>query len=391
MDHHFREIIRQKEADIISWRRWLHQNPELSFEEHQTTKFIIDRLQAFGGFKISRPTATGVIATIDTQKPGRTIALRADIDALPIQETNSLEYKSTNDGVMHACGHDGHTAILLGTAYALSQMVDELTGKIILIFQHAEETPPGGAIELYDAGVMEGVQEVYGLHLSSAYPTGVFGIRSGVLTAATDEFKIEIMGKGGHSSMPEQCVDPIVIGGALISAIQSIVSRSISASERAVVSICTASAGTAYNIIPNTMSLGGSVRTFSVNVRNTIRERLSELSKNIAKAHGGEVAFEYLLGYDCVVNDDELAVIAEETVRDLFGDKAVMHIDMVYPGEDFSALHKDCKGMFVEVGTADPAIGTDKPHHNPLYMMDESMLIPAVEYFTSIALKRVKE
>ncbi len=389
MDQSVRKLIRSIEADVIAWRRWLHQHPEISFEEFETTAFILERLKAFGGFEISRPAKTGVVAALDTKKPGRTIALRADIDALPIREDNALPYKSMRDGVMHACGHDGHTAILLGTACTLSKISEDLAGRILLIFQHAEEQPPGGAIELYKAGVMEGVDEIYGLHLSSAYPSGVFGIRPGVLTAATDEFRVEITGKGGHSSMPEKCIDPVVIGASLISSIQSIVSRSISASERAVISVCTLRAGSAYNIIPDTLHLSGSVRTFSPNVRETIRKRLSDLASHTAEAYGGRASLEYFYGYDSVVNDPALAEAAEAAVIDLFGRDAVMPIDMIYPGEDFSYLQKDCKGIFVEAGTADPLIGTDRPHHNPLYRMDESVLIACVEYLVGMVLSRM--
>lgn len=391
MDVELRNTIKSMEGEVVGWRRHLHQNPELSFEENETSEFIVNILKSLGGFEIMRPVGTGIVATIDTGKPGRTVALRAEIDALPIQEENTLDFKSKKSGVMHACAHDGHTAILLGVAKMLSKLRDELEGKIILIFQHAEETPPGGAIELYEAGVMAGVDEIYGLHFSSVYPTGVFGIKSGVLTAATDEFRIKIIGRGGHSSLPEQCIDPIVIGGSIISAIQSIISRTISPSERAVVSICQVRAGTAYNIIPDTMELGGSVRTFSTKVRQQIQHSLGNLSSDIAQAYGGNVEYEYLLGYDCVDNDPQLAKIAEDIVVELFGQNAVLHIDMVYPGEDFSALHRDCKGMFVEVGTADPEKGTDKPHHNAHYMMDEDMLIPSIEYFLAIVLSRMSK
>lgn len=385
-----RDDIQAMEENVISWRRHFHKYPELSFKEYKTAAYIRELLEELPAFVVTHPTETSTVATLDSGKAGRTIAIRMDIDALPIQENNELDFRSVNDGIMHACGHDGHTAILLGVAHVLSKHSDQLFGKIKLIFQHAEEQPPGGAVEIYDAGVMEGVDELYGLHLSSAFDSGIFGIREGVLTSATDEFRINIVGSGGHSAFPQLCIDPIVIGGEIITAIQTIISRRIAPSEEAVVSICKVNSGTAYNIIPNTMQIIGSVRTFSEDARETIEEVLEELSKGIAGAHDGTVEFEYLYGYDCVINDAELAQAAEKAVVDLFGEEAILHIDKLYPGEDFSALQKDCQAVFIEVGTADIAKGTHFPHHSPHYMMDEKMLIPSVEWLVQMIWSRMK-
>ncbi len=391
MNEQIRNKIQSLEESVIRWRRHLHQNPELSFVEYKTTQYIDQQLADLPGFVVSHPTPTSTVATLDTGRDGRTIAIRADIDALPIQEENDLTFKSIHDGVMHACGHDGHTAILMGVAHAISAVASELVGKIVLIFQHAEEQPPGGAIELYDAGIMDGVDEIYALHLSSAFPTGTFGIRAGVLTSATDEFRIVVKGKGGHSAFPELCVDPVVIGAELIMAIQTIVSRRIAAFDEAVISTCIVNAGTAYNIIPDDMQVIGSVRTFSEATRETIKARLRQIAKGVVDAHGAEMTYEYLYGYDSVINDSALAQTAAEAVTKLYGQDAVLPIEKVFPGEDFSALHKDCPGIFVELGTSDEKKGTNFPHHNARYIMDEDMLIPGVEFFVQMIMMRMNE
>lgn len=390
MHQNLRQKIRGMQDEVIVWRRQIHKYPELSFKEYRTTEYIKGALAGLPGIRVSHPTETSTIVDLDTERPGRSIAIRADIDALPIQEENDLDFRSVNDGVMHACGHDGHTAVLLGAAHVLANNPDYFDGKIKLIFQHAEEQPPGGAIELYEAGVMEGVDELYGFHLSSAFPTGVFGIRSGVLTAATDEFRIKVIGRGGHSAFPQLCVDPVVIGAQVITAIQTIVSRKLAASDEAVISTCMVSAGTAYNIIPDTINLIGSIRSFSEEVRETIRKELDQISSGIAAANGARTEYEYLYGYSSVVNAPELAAVSEEVVSSLFGPQAVMKIDKVYPGEDFSALHKNCSAMFVEVGTRDETKGTHYPHHNAGYIMDEDMLIPSLEYLIGMILRRMK-
>ncbi len=390
MNQELRQKIQGMEEEVITWRRQLHKYPELSFKEYRTTGYIKEALAGLSGIQVSHPTETSTIVDLDTGRPGRNIAIRADIDALPIQEENDLDFRSVHDGVMHACGHDGHTAALLGVAHILANNTEYFDGKIKLIFQHAEEQPPGGAIELYEAGVMEGVDELYGFHLSSAFPTGVFGIRAGVLTAATDEFRIKVIGQGGHSAFPQLCVDPVVIGAQVITAIQTIVSRKLAASDEAVISTCMVNAGTAYNIIPDSIDLTGSIRSFSEEVREKIRGELDRISSGIAAANGGRTEYEYLYGYSSVVNAPELAAVSEEVVSSLFGPQAVMQIDKVYPGEDFSALHKDCIAMFVEVGTGDEAKGTHYPHHNASYIMDEDMLIPSVEYLIGMILSRMK-
>ncbi len=383
--------IEKMNNEIVSWRRHFHQHGELSFQEFATSDFIEKQLESFGGLDISRPTKTGVIAKIIGEKPGRTIALRADIDALPMTELNDLPYASEIEGVMHSCGHDGHTAILLGIAKLFSEQKDQMSGTLVCIFQHAEELPPGGAVEMVKAGVMEGIDEIYGLHLSSSFPTGTFGIRSGFLTAATDRFDIEVIGQGGHSAMPETCVDPIVIGAQIISNLQTIVSRRIKGIEPAVLSVCQVEAGHAYNIIPNTMNITGSVRTFSQETRNNMAGMIKEISQGNASSYGADCKVSYELGYSSVVNDEELTENVEAVVEAWFGKESILAIDPVMPGEDFSAFTEatDCPGCFVEIGTANEVLGTTRPHHNPNYLMDEEGLYYGTSLFAGIVFDRL--
>lgn len=384
------EQVRAVEKEMIGWRRHIHQNPELSFNEVETSKFIEKTLQSFGGnIEITRPTPTSVMAVVRGAKPGRIIGLRADIDALPLREENDLPYASKNHGVMHACGHDGHAAVLLATVKLISRMTDQLAGEVRFFFQHAEELPPGGAIEMVKAGVMEGVEEVYGLHVSTNYDTCTFGLRSGALTSATDRFEITVVGKGGHSAFPETCVDPIVIGAQIITALQNIVSRQIPAIEPAVLSVCMVNSGQAYNIIPGTMQITGSTRTFSRETREDIAGRIEQIVQGVTASYGAKYKYEFIKGYSSVINDDELTKNVERILTDQFGEKRVARIDPLMPGEDFSAFSDICPGCFIELGTKNPEKRCDSPHHNCNYQMDEDALAYGVEYFVRLIQDRL--
>lgn len=384
------EEVLNIEEDLINWRRHLHQNAELSFKEFNTSKFIKEKLMSFGNIEVSSPTETSVLGVLKGWKPGKTIAIRADIDALPIQENNDLPFASTNEGVMHACGHDGHAAILLATAKILSGKCEHLAGEVRFIFQHAEETPPGGAVEMMQAGVMKGVDEVYGLHLSSAYETCKFGLKVGPLTSATDRFDIVIKGKGGHSAYPDTTIDPIVIGGEVITAMQTIVARQASALENVVVAICQVSAGSAYNIVPDEFNITGSTRTFSKTIREELPIKMERLVKGITSAYGADYDFKFSLGYSSVINDEALLINVDKVISDTFGKEQVLYIDPVMPGEDFSAFQANCPGVFVDLGTRDESKGYDKSHHNSGYLMDERALIYGVELFVRLTEDRLR-
>lgn len=378
--------VEQMRSQIVEWRRHFHQNAELSFEEYKTSDFIEEKLRSFGGIEIERPTKTGVIGKIYGKGKGPTVAVRADIDALPMTEVNDIPFVSVNKQAMHSCGHDGHTAMLLGIAKMFSERKEKMNGNLICIFQHAEELPPGGAIELVKAGVMEGVDEIYGLHLSSNYPTGKFGFVNGPLTSATDAFKIIVKGKGGHSSMPEQCVDPIVCAAQIVMGLQNIKSRRISAYETAVLSVCKIHGGDAYNIIPETVEIEGSVRTFSKELRDDMPKMMEQIAGGIASSMGASAEVVYERGYSSVVNDDKLTDNARKVVAEWFGNDSIMEIQPVMPGEDFSAFTEatGCPGCFVEIGTRNHDKGTDMPHHNPKYLMDEDGLYYGTGYLAAV-------
>ncbi len=381
--------VQELEPRIIAWRRHLHADPELSFQEVRTTAFLAEELKKIPGLELSFPTKTGVVATLKGARPGPIIALRADIDALPITEETGLPFASGTPGVMHACGHDGHAAMQLAAAALLAPMKEQLCGEVRFLFQHAEELPPGGAAEMAAAGVMEGVSEVYGLHLSSSFPTGTFGVRAGALTSATDRFDIKIIGKGGHSAFPETCIDPIVTAAQVISALQTVVSRKIRAVEPAVVSVCMIQAGQAYNIIPGDVSLTGSTRTFDKDTRRSLPLVLEQLVRGICDANGAAYEFRFTPGYASVFNDKALTQAGRQVIQDTFGDGAVLEIDPLMPGEDFSALLDFCPGFFVELGARNEEAGCTVPHHNSRYLMDEKALAYGTEYLFRLVCSRL--
>ena len=375
------------EAQAIAWRRHLHAHPELSFQEHETSAFLFELLGGVDGLELERPTETSLVATLRTGRPGRTLALRADIDALPIQEETGLEFASKNQGVMHACGHDGHTAMLLATLNALHERRDELTGEIRFIFQHAEELGPGGACELVAAGVMEGVDLVVGAHLFSLDPLGKVGVLPGPHTAASDVFGIEIRGKGGHGAAPHKSIDPVTAAAQVISGLQHVVSRVVDPIERAVVSVTMIRGGTADNIIPESVQMRGTVRTFSPEVRTAVRETMERFAQGIAEAHGCTSSFEYEEGYDSCVNDDAAAALVEAAVREELGDEAFFVPPPIMGGEDFSAYLNVTPGAFFIVGAG----GEDHyPHHHPRFDWDENAMRNGIAVFVRLALDYLK-
>ncbi len=372
---------------MIGWRRHLHQNPELSFHEEETSRFVYETLETFGGLELSRPTPTSVVARLVGEKPGRTVALRADMDALPIAEENDFEFVSKNEGVMHACGHDGHTAMLLGAAKILSGMREEVEGEVRFIFQHAEELYPGGAQELVDAGVMEGVDAIFGIHLWSQLEIGKIGLVYGPMLASPDTFRITVEGRGGHAAMPHQTADSIVIGAQVVTNLQHIVSRNTDPLDNVVVSVTRFVGGTTHNVIPGSVELEGTVRSLDEEVRKKVPETMERIIKGVTQAHGASYSLEYQRGYQPVVNDEEVTRVVEETAREVFGEGALELMRPIMGGEDFSAYQQVKPGTFLFIGAGNEEKGITAPHHHPRFTVDEDALEDGVKMHVNTAFR----
>ena len=366
--------------DAVAWRRYLHANPELSFREHDTARFIRETLASFGGLEIESPTATSVVARLACGRPGPTLALRADIDALPIQEESGVEFASRTSGVMHACGHDGHTAMLLAVARLLVASQAELSGEVRFVFQHAEEVPPGGAAELVAAGALDGVDAIVGSHLDSTLALGKVAALDGVCTAAADTFSVRVHGRGGHAAFPQETVDPIAVSAQAITNMQHIVARNTSPLDSIVVSVTRIAAGSADNVIPETTEFGGTVRSYREEARARTREAMARVLNGVTAAHGATYELDYVDGYAPVVNDPLLAAV----VREAAGAERVVEVEPVMAGEDFSAYLRVAPGCFFFVGAGDEHAF---PHHHPRFTIDERALTVGIETFTRFALR----
>lgn len=375
MTNIFKTEINEVMNKVIEWRRHLHMNPELSFEEKETSQFVFDTLTTIDHLEVTRPTETSVVAVLKGGKSeGKILGLRADMDALPITEETDLEFASKNDGVMHACGHDAHTAMLLGAAKVLSKKMDDLEGDIKFIFQHAEEMLPGGAQEMVKAGVADDLDYVVGLHVMSPLEVGKIGIVYGHMTSNTDEFNLRIVGKGGHSSQPENSIDPIVVSSQVINNLQHIVSRNISPSEQLVVSVTEINAGTAKNIIPEYVDIGASIRSYSSDVREQAVEKIEQIIKGVTEAHGASYEFNYTYGYASVINDEKLTKLVENVIVEEFDDQTIVYSGPIMGGEDFSAFSEKAPGCFIAVGAKNDEKNFNFPHHHPKFGIDEQSL-----------------
>ncbi len=369
------------QPDLVAWRRRLHQNPELSFQEHETTAFIEARLHDFGALEITRPTPTGVVARLIGARPGPVVAIRADIDALPIQEENSFAFRSQRPGVMHACGHDGHTTMLLGAAKVLTGYQTRLSGEVRFIFQHAEEQLPGGAEALVQAGVMDQVDRVIGAHMEPGLPVGTFAMRAGPVTASPDTFRIVITGLGGHAADPHRSVDPVAIGVQVVANLQMIVARNTDPQEALVVSVTKFMAGSADNIIPGSVELGGTVRSFNPELRQKVPVLMERIVRGVTEAHGASYEFTYVQGYRSVINDQAVTDLVRRALTQTFGPEAVVEGVPLMAGEDFSAYQTKAPGCFYQVGSGNVAEGITYPLHHPRFTLDEGALSVGVMAF----------
>lgn len=383
--------VEQVKQQVIEWRRYLHQHPELSFHEEKTAQFIYDTLSTFDNLELSRPTKNSVMARLIGSQPGKVLAMRADIDALAITEENTFDFISTNPGVMHACGHDGHTSMLLGTAKILSGMKDKIKGEVRFFFQHAEEIYPGGAEEMVQAGVMDGVDLVIGTHLWSTMEYGTIGICPGPMMAAPDTFWINVFGKGGHAALPHQTIDSIAIASQVVTNLQHIVSRTTDPLDNLVLSVTKFVGGTTHNVIPGAVEICGTVRSFDKELRETVPKLMERVIKGITEAHGATYEFTYEFGYRPVINDAEVTQLMEEVVVEALGAEWVDHMRPTMGGEDFSAYQQKAPGCFFYVGAGNKEKGITYPHHHPRFTIDEDALAVGVKMFVHAARKIVME
>jgi amidohydrolase len=372
--------------DMTAWRRHLHMHPELSFREERTSAWIAERLREIGCDEVRTGVGGhGVVAVIRGAKSGPVVALRADIDALPIQDEKEVPYRSTVPGVMHACGHDAHTAALLGVAAHCAAERDGLIGERRLLFQPAEEVTPGGAIGMIEDGALDGVSAIYGVHLWTPLPYGAIASGPGPVMATEDEFFAEIRGRGGHGGMPHEAIDAIAAGAAFVQAAQTIVSRMVDPLDAAVVSIGSIQAGSAPNIIAEVCRLSGTVRTFEPAVRALVQERLRAVADAVGRQFGAECAIEWRDGYPPVVNDEREAERFFEVARGLFGDGAVRRIRPLMAGEDFAYYLKRVPGCFMFVGAGNAECGAVWPHHHPRFDIDERAMLTAARLLAAMA------
>lgn len=362
-------------------RRHLHRHPELSNEEYETTKYIASQLTQAGIKILDYGLATGVIAEIGSGRSGPVIALRADIDALPVQEETGAEYASLFPGKMHACGHDFHTAALLGAAYLLKQQEDRLPGTVRLLFQPAEEKAQG-AQRVIASGALQEVRAVIGLHNKPDLPVGTIGITGGPLMAAADGFAATVKGSGSHAAVPEAAIDPIVAAAHIVTALQSVVSRNVSPLHSAVVSVTQLHSGNSWNVIPEKAVLEGTIRTFDEAVRRDVLERFEQVASGVAAALGATAKVRWIEGPPPVINDEALAALGIEAAEAL-GYQAVKPVPSP-AGEDFAFYQREVPGLFVFVGTS----GSREWHH-PAFNLDEQALPVAARFLADIAVRSI--
>jgi amidohydrolase len=378
-----RSAISALVPDARAWRREIHQNPELMYDVEGTAAFVAERLRAFGCDEVKTAIGrTGVVGVIHGAKgsSARAIGLRADMDALPIEEETNLPYRSKTPGKMHACGHDGHTAMLLGAAQRLAQTRD-FDGKAVVIFQPAEEGG-AGAMAMIDDGLMDtfGIEQVYGMHNMPALPVGSFCMRKGPTMAAADEITILVEGRGGHGAMPHQGIDPVLIGAQIVTALQTIASRNVDPLDSCVVSVTRFEAGTANNIIPQSAWLNGTVRTLKAATRDAVEKRIHEIVAGVAAAGGATARVEYRRGYPPTVNHGAQTDFAAEIARKVAGDS---HVDAdaapTMGAEDFSFMLEARPGAFIFIGNGDSAM-----LHHPAYDFNDAALPYGMSYWVEL-------
>ncbi|MFO8069502.1 MAG: amidohydrolase [Alkalibacterium sp.] len=386
-------LINQLEEELnkcypttVKWRRHLHQHPEPSFEEWQTRRFIADKLRAFGYTEVEENVGGGgVVAYLRGSEIGPTIAFRADFDALRIEEQTGLPFASQNQGVMHACGHDGHTATLLSLAKVMKGHEEELAGSIKFIFQHAEEVLPGGGKAMVDAGVLADVEAVYGLHLRSPLEFGTVSYCSGYAMAAADFFDITIQGKGGHAAYPNGTVDSVVVASHVVNQLQTIISRNKDPKKAGVLTVSTLKAGDgAHNVIADKASIKGTVRTFDPELRDLIEGKMKTMTESICDAHDATCEVNYIRGYPALFNHEKETALIQMLFETNRTDMTVESIPLRMGGEDFAYYLQEKPGSFFFVHSGNKAKGIIYPHHHPKFDFDERAMLVGAKCFVDI-------
>lgn len=385
-------LTKEHASDIVNIRRHLHAHPELSFQEYETAKFVAEKLKSFGITPKEGVADTGLTALIEGKNPDKkVVALRADMDALPILEANDVPYKSTNEGVMHACGHDVHTSSLLGVAQVLHQLKDQFEGSVKLIFQPGEEKVPGGASLMIKDGALKSPapDHIFGQHVLPHLPSGKVGFREGMYMASADEIYFTVKGKGGHAAMPEKNIDPVLITSHIIVALQQIVSRHASPKMPTVLSFGRLMADGATNVIPNEVKVEGTFRTMDEEWRAKAHHRMRAIAESIAEGMGGSCEFEIRRGYPFLKNSPELTQRARKYAIELLGDENVVDLDLWMAAEDFSYYTQVADACFYRLGTGNEARGITSSVHTPTFDIDEEALQTGVSLMSWITIQEL--
>lgn len=374
------------QTKLLEYRRYLHAHPELSFQEVETQKYIIEHMSKLKHAEIIKPVGTSVLVKFVTGKAGPKIGLRADIDALPIlEERHELEFKSKHDGVMHACGHDIHTSMLMTACHYFDEHFDNLTGEVWAIFQHAEELLPGGAQEMVATDLFNELDFIYGQHIWSNLPIGTIDVKDGPASSNTDAYIIKIQGKGGHASQPENSIDPVVIGAMIVQKLQTIVSRMISPQEAGVISNTYFNSGRkeAINVIPDVCYLGGSVRSSSEAMRHLFKDTITKMVNSTCTEYGATCEIDYTLGYGVTYNNPEKTAFVRAIANEVEGATVIADKCML-GGEDFSAFSSIVPSTFVFVGGGNPKLDFDYPHHHPKFGIDEDGMMHGLQLLINV-------
>jgi len=371
---------------LIAWRRELHRHPEVALNEKWTSAYLQEHFKKLG-LPVKKMAGTGLRVMLKGRPGGKTVALRTDIDALPIQEEGDKPYLSRNAGAAHACAHDGHMAVMMAVAELLARRTGEFKGTVILLCQPAEEHPPGGAKLMIAAGALEGVDSIFGLHFWQPLPTGLLGIIKGPMMAQSDNIWLTVKGRGGHGALPHNTVDPILAAAELVVNLQSVVSRSVDPLKPAVLTFGAIHGGTANNVIPGEVKLAGTVRTLEPKVQALMKKRIREVVDGTCAAFGASADLVYEDGYPALVNDRASVDFVLAVARRALGEESIVPFEPIMGGEDFARYLQEIPGAFFFLGAGD---GMKYPHHHPAFDIDEKALPPAVFLMTALALEYLK-